>query len=195
MTCNGSRQTRDIVGPDVEVFVDANGGYTRRPGGAAGRRASTSSTSAGSRSRSASDDLAGLAAVRGAEPRRRRRRRVRLRPRLLPRICSTPSAVDCVQVDVTRCGGITELLRIAGLAGEHGLDVSGHCAPYQHAPALAAVPNLRHLEWFHDHVRIETLLFDGALVPERGGLVPSDDRSGHGLVWRPEAAEEFRVLP
>jgi hypothetical protein len=57
------------------------------------------------------------------------------------------------------------------------------------------VPNLRHLEWFHDHVRIETLLFDGALTPERGCLAPTDDRPGHGLTWRPEAAEEFRVSP
>jgi L-alanine-DL-glutamate epimerase-like enolase superfamily enzyme len=73
------------------------------------------------------------------------------------------------------------------------LDVSGHCAPHQHVAALAAVPNLRHLEWFHDHVRIETLLFDGALTPERGCLAPTDDRPGHGLTWRPEAAEEFRV--
>ena len=78
------------------------------------------------------------------------------------RMCAA-GAVDCLQVDVTRCGGITELLRTAAVAASQGFDVSGHCAPHLHVAALAAIPNLRHLEWFHDHVRIETMLFDGTL--------------------------------
>jgi hypothetical protein len=67
------------------------------------------------------------------------------------------SPVDCVQVDVTRCGGYTEWLRAAASVGGHQLDVSGHCAPYLTAPVAAVTPSLRHLEWFHDHVRIEQL--------------------------------------
>jgi L-alanine-DL-glutamate epimerase-like enolase superfamily enzyme len=101
-------------------------------------------------------------------------------------------AVDCVQVDVTRCGGITELLRIAAVAASYGLDVSGHCAPGLHLAPLAAVPNLRHLEWFHDHVRIESMLFDGAPDPAAGSVSPSG-RPGHGMTWLPDAATAFRV--
>lgn len=41
------------------------------------------------------------------------------------------------------------------------------------AHAAAAVPNLRHLEWFHDHVRIERILFDGTLTPDGGALTPA----------------------
>ena len=74
-------------------------------------------------------------------------------------------AVDCLQLDVTRCGGITEFLRGAALAAAHNLKVSGHCAPNLHAHVAAAVPNLRHLEYFHDHQRIERMLFDGTLDP------------------------------
>jgi len=99
--------------------------------------------------------------------------------------------VDCLQADVTRCGGITGLLQAAGLAAGHGLDVSGHCAPQLSAHAFCAVPNLRHLEYFHDHVRVESLLFDGVLKPEHGELRPDRSRPGHGLELRRADAERY----
>ena len=90
-------------------------------------------------------------------------------------------SVDCLQADVTRCGGISGLLRVNGLAAAHGLDVSGHCAPQLSAHALCGVDRLRHLEYFHDHVRIESMLFDGVLAPVDGALVPDRSRPGNGL--------------
>jgi L-alanine-DL-glutamate epimerase-like enolase superfamily enzyme len=93
-------------------------------------------------------------------------------------------AVDCLQADVTRCGGITGLLQVAGLAAGYGLELSAHCAPQLSAHAFCAVPNLRHLEYFHDHVRVESLLFDGVLEPEGGELRPDRSRAGHGLGLR-----------
>jgi L-alanine-DL-glutamate epimerase-like enolase superfamily enzyme len=89
--------------------------------------------------------------------------------------------VDCLQADVTRCGGITGLMRVNGVASAHGLDVSGHCAPQLSAHAFCGVDRLRHLEYFHDHVRIEAMLFDGALEPVDGALVPDRSRVGNGL--------------
>jgi L-alanine-DL-glutamate epimerase-like enolase superfamily enzyme len=100
-------------------------------------------------------------------------------------------AVDCLQADVTRCGGITGFLEVASLADEHGLEISGHCAPQVSAHACAAVPNLRHLEWFHDHVRVERLLFDGVLVPENAELRPDLTRPGHGLELKRPDAERY----
>jgi L-alanine-DL-glutamate epimerase-like enolase superfamily enzyme len=90
-------------------------------------------------------------------------------------------AVDCLQLDVTRCGGISGLLQAASLAAGYGIDVSGHCAPQLSAHAFCAAPNLRHLEYFHDHVRVESQLFDGVLEPENGELRPDRSRPGHGL--------------
>ena len=84
----------------------------------------------------------------------------------LPYFQRMVTAVDCLQVDATRCGGITEWLRVAALAAAHNLDVSGHCAPHVHVDAALATPNVRHLEWFHDHVRVERLLFDGLAAGE-----------------------------
>ncbi|MFD8810888.1 enolase C-terminal domain-like protein [Streptomyces sp. NPDC059627] len=103
-------------------------------------------------------------------------------------------AVDCLQADVTRCGGITVWLRVAALALSHGLEISGHCAPHAHAQAAASVPNLRHLEWFHDHVRIERLLFDGVLDAEGGVLaVGRSEAPGLGLDLAGERAARYRT--
>ena len=100
--------------------------------------------------------------------------------------------VDCVQVDVTRCGGYTEWRRIAALAAAHGLEVSGHCAPSLHVPVAMATPNLRHLEWFDDHVRIERRFLDGFPTPMAGTVVPPD-APGHGLTVRESDLAPHRV--
>jgi L-alanine-DL-glutamate epimerase-like enolase superfamily enzyme len=101
-------------------------------------------------------------------------------------------AVDCLQADVTRCGGVTGFLRAAALADAFGLDVSAHCAPALHLAPCLAVPRLRHAEWFADHVRIERMLFDGVPVPEGGDLVPDRSRPGHGYELRRADAERYR---
>ena len=90
-----------------------------------------------------------------------------------------PGAVDCLQADVTRCGGLTALLRVAALCDARSVDLSLHCAPQVSAQAGTAVWHLRHLEYFHDHERIERLAFDGVLEPEAGGSAP-DRRAGPG---------------
>ncbi|HSD80262.1 MAG TPA: enolase C-terminal domain-like protein, partial [Solirubrobacteraceae bacterium] len=103
-------------------------------------------------------------------------------------------AVDVLQPDVTRCGGVKSALRIDALARARSLPTSLHCAPAVSAHVGAAMETLRHLEYFHDHVRLEALLFDG--VPELDGvgdLVPRADRPGLGLELRRAEAERFRV--
>ncbi|MFC9281616.1 enolase C-terminal domain-like protein [Streptomyces collinus] len=102
-------------------------------------------------------------------------------------------AVDCLQADVTRCGGITGLLETAGLSAAHHLDLSAHCAPALSAHAFCAVRRLRHLEYFHDHVRFESLLFDGTLSPDGGALRPDLSRPGLGLEIKWPDAERHRV--
>jgi L-alanine-DL-glutamate epimerase-like enolase superfamily enzyme len=100
-------------------------------------------------------------------------------------------AVDCLQLDATRCGGFTEFLRGAALAAGHNLQVSAHCAPNLHAHVGVAVPNLRHVEYFHDHQRIERMLFEGALDPEGGSLTPAPE-PGLGICLRESDAEKYR---
>jgi L-alanine-DL-glutamate epimerase-like enolase superfamily enzyme len=102
-------------------------------------------------------------------------------------------AVDCVQADITRCGGVTGWLAVAHLARAHQLQVSGHCAPNLHAHVALGVPNLRHLEYFHDHVRIEERYFDGALSPRGGSLHPDPGVAGHGMSLREAEVDRYRV--
>lgn len=102
-------------------------------------------------------------------------------------------AVDCLQIDVTRCGGMGEWLRAAALAAARNLQVSGHCAQNLTAHVAAATQNIRHLEWFHDHERIERMLFDGTLDPRGGVVCPEDSAPGHGMTLKDVDAEPFRV--
>ena len=90
-------------------------------------------------------------------------------------------AVDVVQIDVSRCAGITEWRRIAALASGHGLEVSGHCAPSLHVAVACSTPNVAHLEYFADHARADRLLFDGVVDPVAGELEPDRSVPGHGL--------------
>src|SRR5581483_11187731 len=95
-------------------------------------------------------------------------------------------AVDVLQADATRCCGITGFLRAAALCDAACLPMSAHTAPSAHVHACCAASRVRHLEYFHDHVRIETLLFDGALAPVGGMLRPDRSRPGLGIdfKWR-----------
>jgi len=196
----GAREARDlariafarqVIGPGAELYVDANGGYTRKQAiRVAGAMAEHDVT--WFEEPVSSDDLDGLREVRD-----------QVRPDVtageygydlayFARLVDA-RAVDCLQVDVTRCGGITEFVRAAAVAAARSLHVSAHCAPNLHAQVCATIPNLRHLEYFHDHVRIESALFDGALDPHGGALRPDPTRPGLGLAFKAADAEQFRA--
>jgi L-alanine-DL-glutamate epimerase-like enolase superfamily enzyme len=102
-------------------------------------------------------------------------------------------AVDVLQADITRCGGVTGFLEAAALAEAHKVPLSAHCAPALHLHPCCAIAPLRHLEYFHDHVRIEHMLFDGTRAPEGGVLEPDLSRPGLGLELKRADAEKYRV--
>ncbi|MEV0533532.1 enolase C-terminal domain-like protein [Kitasatospora sp. NPDC050463] len=183
-------QARQVVGDDAELYVDANGAYTRKQAVRVGRALAGPGVGWFEEPVS-SDDLTGLAHVRDAVTADVAAGEYGYD---LPYFARMAPSVDCLQADATRCGGITVWLRAAALAQAHGLQLSGHCAPHVHAHPAAATANLRHLEWFHDHVRIEDLLFDGALDPDGGSVSPGrSGEPGLGLTVRSEVAQRFRV--
>ncbi|MGY2701990.1 enolase C-terminal domain-like protein [Nocardioides sp. HB32] len=179
---------RSVVGDGTDLFVDANGGYDVGQARRVGRRLDELGVTWFEEPVS-SEDLHGLGVLRDALDADvvagEYGHDLAYFHRMAP-------AVDCLQVDVTRCGGYTEWLRISAVAAAHGLDVSGHCAPYLTAPVAAATPRLRHLEWFHDHVRIVRELVDGYTAPVDGAL-PVGDGAGHGLRLDAGLAARFRV--
>lgn len=174
------RVARDVIGADAELYVDANGGYS------VGEARRVASTLAEHDVRwfeepVSSDDLAGLRTVRDATA-------IDVTAGEygydLPYFARMVGSVDCLQVDVTRCGGFTEWQRVAAVAAAANLEVSAHCAPNVSAHVAVATQNIRHLEWFADHDRIETEFFDGALDPSGGSVTPDRNAPGLGLSLR-----------
>jgi L-alanine-DL-glutamate epimerase-like enolase superfamily enzyme len=185
-------RAREVIGPDAELYVDANGGYTRKQAIRVAGAAADCDVRWFEEPVS-SEDLAGLHEVRQHVTADVAAGEYGYDLSYFARMVQA-GAVDCLQADLSRCGGITEWQRVAAVAAANNLQISGHCAPHLHLDVAAATANLRHLEWFHDHVRIAGMLFDGVAQPEDGGvLVPDLSRCGHGLELRDEAASPFRI--
>jgi len=102
-------------------------------------------------------------------------------------------AVDILQADATRCGGITGFLRAAAVCQAHHVPFSSHCAPALHLHPALALPNFYIAEYFYDHVRIEKMFFDGVPEPHNGKLTPDLSRSGFGLDFKRKDAEKFEL--
>jgi L-alanine-DL-glutamate epimerase-like enolase superfamily enzyme len=185
---------RRAIGDDVELFADANGAFSRAEAvywasvyQEFGVRWFEEPVS--------SDDLAGLHLVRDKAPAGVEVAAGEYGWNLpyFQRMLEA-EAVGCLQADVTRCGGISGFLRVAALCDARSMDLSAHCAPQVSAHACAAVWHLRHLEYFHDHDRLEHLVFDGCIEPSPGGVLePDRSAPGTGLTVRWPDIEKWRV--
>jgi L-alanine-DL-glutamate epimerase-like enolase superfamily enzyme len=179
---------RELAGDDVELMVDANGGYSV----AQARRAGAALDDLGViwfEEPVSSDDIEGLRVVRNAL-----RCDVAAGEYVSDRYDARRLApvVDCLQLDATRCGGYTGWLAGAAIAAAHNLQVSAHCAPALHAPVAAAVTNLRHVEYFIDHTRLEPKLFEGLPPAANGALTPNTTGPGHGMSVAASASQYRR---
>jgi L-alanine-DL-glutamate epimerase-like enolase superfamily enzyme len=163
---------REAIGDDAELYVDANGAFARKQALTWAERFAREWDVTWFEEPVSSADFEGLRLLRDRGPAGMDIAAGEYGYVLADfRNLLAAGAVDCLQADVTRCGGVTGLLEVGGLAAGYGLDLSGHCAP-----AVSV-----HLEWFHDHVRVESMLFEGTLEPEDGVLRPDLTRPGHGL--------------
>jgi L-alanine-DL-glutamate epimerase-like enolase superfamily enzyme len=187
------RAAHAAIGDAVELFVDANGAYDRKTA----LRQADACAAAGVRwfeEPVSSDDLEGLRLLRDRAP-----AGIEIAAGEYGfdvqyfRRMAAAGAVDVLQADATRCGGVTGFLRVGAICDAWCLPLSAHTAPSLHAPLCCAVSRVRHLEYFHDHVRIERLLFDGALDPVGGALCPDRSRPGLGLVLKRQDAARFAL--
>ncbi len=185
---------RSVVGDDAEVMVDANG--ANRPAEAV-RWATLYHDEFGVsyfEEPVSSDDLPGLAYVRERAPAGMAIAAGEYGWNLpyFERMLSA-RAVHILQADVTRCGGITNMLRFDGLCQARCLPSSAHCAPAVSAHVCSAMETIVHIEYFFDHYRIESMLFDGTLAPEGGLLTPDRSRPGLGLELKRADARRWEV--
>jgi L-alanine-DL-glutamate epimerase-like enolase superfamily enzyme len=183
---------RAAIGADVELYVDANGAYDRTQARRLGLRFAQEFGVSWFEEPVSSDDLKGLAQLRDALPLDVTAGEYGYDLVYFERMLEA-GAVDVLQADVGRCAGITEWLRVASACAAHQTSFSAHCAQSLHAHIACVPPNLRHIEYFHDHARIDQIMFDGALVPIDGSLRPADDRPGLGLTVRRADTEPYRI--
>jgi len=182
---------REAIGPDAELMVDANGAYTRKQAldkaqgfarlGVVWFEEPVSS-----------DDLQGLRLLRDRGPASMAIAAGEYGYDIFHfRRLLEAGAVDVLQVDATRCAGITGFMRADALCKAHNVPLSAHCAPQVHAHAGCAAEMLLHCEYFHDHVRVEKTLFDGALSPKGGVLTPDASSPGLGIELKRADAKRY----
>lgn len=187
------RAAREAIGPAAELFVDANGAYTRKQALALAEEFAGSGVTWFEEPVS-SDDLQGLRLLRDRAPAGMDIAAGEYGYDLFYfRRMLAAGAVDVLQADATRCAGITDFLRVGALCAAEPIPLSAHTAPSIHAHPCCALTPAVHVEYFHDHARIEQLLFDGALTPRGGMLRPDLSRPGLGLDFKHANAARFVV--
>lgn len=188
---NRVRAARAAIGSDVELFVDANGAYSRKQALAFAERFATYDVTWFEEPVS-SDDLEGLRLLRDRSPAGMAIAAGEYGyDSFYFRRMLEAGAVDVLQADATRCGGITGFLQAAVLCGAHHVPLSAHTAPSLHAHLCCAIDMACHVEYFHDHVRIERMLFDGVLEPAGGMLYPDLSRPGLGIRFKRSDASQY----
>jgi len=186
------RVAREAVGAGVELFVDANGAYDRKQALALAERFGAEAGVSWFEEPVSSDDLEGLRLLRDRAPAGMQVAAGEYGYELhYFRRMLDAGAVDVLQADVTRCGGITAMLGVAALCQSRSLELSAHTSPTIHAHVGCALEPLVHVEYFHDHARIEQMLFEGAPLPAAGELRPDPRRPGLGLELREQVAERY----
>jgi L-alanine-DL-glutamate epimerase-like enolase superfamily enzyme len=185
------RAAREAIGPHAQLYVDANGAYTRK------QALQQAESFAGLgvvwfEEPVTSDDLDGLRLLRDRAPAGMNIAAGEYGFDLwYIRRMLAAGAVDVQQADATRICGITGFLRAAAICESFTLPLSAHCAPALHLHPCTAVPGLYPVEYFHDHVRIEHMLFDGVVDPVDGALHPDLSRPGMGLTFKRSEAEKY----
>ena len=187
------RAARKAVGPDVSLFVDANGAYSRKQALAQAEKFAELNVSWFEEPVS-SDDLEGLRLLRDRAPAGMKiaAGEYGYDSFYFQRMLAA-GAVDVLQADATRCGGITGFLEAAILCRTFQLPFSFHCAPSVHAAVACAAPSFLIGEYFFDHARIERIFFDGVLQPVNGVLTPDRSRPGFGLEFKRKDASRFAI--
>jgi L-alanine-DL-glutamate epimerase-like enolase superfamily enzyme len=184
---------REAIGLNVELFVDANGAYIRKQALDFANKFAELGVSWFEEPVS-SDDLDGLHFLRDRAPAGMAIAAGEYGYDLqyFERMLVT-NAIDVLQADATRCAGITGFLQVAALCEARSSPLSAHCGPSIHAHPCCAARPVCHIEYFHDHVRIEHMLFEGALTPVSGRLYPDLTRPGIGLEFKHSDAAQYLI--
>jgi L-alanine-DL-glutamate epimerase-like enolase superfamily enzyme len=185
------RVARQAIGEKSELFVDANGAYSRKQA-LLQAQIFTEYNVSWFEEPVSSDDLEGLRLIRDRAPAQMEIAAGEYGYDIFYfRQMLNAGAVDVLQADITRCGGVTGMFQVAALCESYNLLLSCHTSPTLHAHVACAITPLKNIEYFHDHVRIEDMFFDGVPQPVNGELRPDLTRPGFGLELKRADAQKF----
>jgi L-alanine-DL-glutamate epimerase-like enolase superfamily enzyme len=181
-----AKVVREALGPDVKLMCDINQRWRPEEAINIGRRVEDAGVGLfWLEDVTTHDDYAGIARVNAA---------------LTTPICGgelvygivpfrqmiEARSVDYVMIDLIRVGGITQWMKVAGMAEAFNLPVVSHVIPEIHSHLVAAVPNGLTVEYMGWMLR----LFEGTAAFDKGELVLSD-RPGLGLAFNQETISRF----
>lgn len=183
---------RDCIG-DAQLFVDANGAYYPKEAVAMAEILKEFDVQ-WYEEPVTSDNLDGLRYVKDNSPSpiRIAAGEYGFTPTYFNRML-TAKSVDVLQADATRCGGITGFIKAHEICESYHMPFSAHCAPSLHMHPGLALHNMQHVEYFRDHVRIESELFDGFVQARDGKMVPDLSRPGFGIEFKDSDAEKYLI--
>jgi L-alanine-DL-glutamate epimerase-like enolase superfamily enzyme len=185
------RGAREAIGESCELFVDANGAYSVKQAISQAEEFAKSGV-AWFEEPVSSDNLRGLHFIRERVPMDVAAGEYGYELQYFDEMIAA-DAVDVLQADATRCCGITGFIKTSAICEARSIPLSAHCAPSLHAHLGCSLLPLRHLEYFYDHARIESMLFDGALTPRDGALYPDRSRPGIGVELKEGDAARFAI--
>lgn len=182
---------RSAIGPDVDLFVDGNGAYSAKQAMLLADMFAEEGVTWFEEPVSA-DHLQEMQFVRGGVPAGMRIAAGEYGYNSFYfRHMLEAQAVDVLQIDGTRAHGFTGFLAAAAIGQSYGIPLSAHCAPTLHKHVACAIPGFLNIEYFHDHVRIESMLFDGFAPAVDGILKPDRGAPGLGLTFKHKDAERY----
>ena len=182
------RRVREAIGPDIKLMCDINQRWRVEQAIDIGKRVEDAGVGLfWLEDVTAHDDYAGLARVNAA---------------LATPICGgelvygivpfrhmiEARSVDYVMIDLIRVGGITQWMKVAGMAEAFNLPVVSHVIPEIHSHLVAAVPNGLTVEYMGWMLK----LFEGVAAFDNGELVLSE-RPGLGLSFNQDTIQRYGV--
>lgn len=184
---------RKVIGEQNQLFVDANGAYTRKQALNFAEHFKELNVTWFEEPVS-SDDLVGLNMICKEAPAGMNIAAGEYGYDIFYfRRMLEAKSVDILQADATRCGGFTGFFQACQLSRAFNLPISSHCAPALHLHPCLSQPQVCHMEYFHDHVRIEKLFFDGFPKLNKGCLYPYAEKFGHGLELREQDLKKYLI--
>ncbi len=177
------RMVRDAVGPDVEIMIDINMGWSADQAIIAGT-AFQDYDPYWIEEPVIADDFAGYARVAAALTTRTVGGETHFGRADLKPVLENP-CLPILQPDPMR-GGFTELRKLAAVADTWGMTIAPHLFPELNVHLLASIPNGI---WAEQMGLLDDVML--GLPKIAGGIITAPEAPGHGLSFRPEVLKDF----